>query len=554
VIANDSSSSATNPLELDLAAGGRLPPIPTALLAGRDRDLLEPLRFLPPGELPGGPAPEVGRSELARALATANAAYGHPRAEELAAKLADPATRVVVTGQQPGVYGGPLLTLSKMAATVLWAEAIEAAGEPAVAVFWVATEDHDWAEATTAALLAPDGLRELDLGDDPSPLLPLGMRTLGEGIVAMAERMGEVVGGDEAGERLQAAGGWYRSDARLGEAFCRLSAHFLGERAPLFLDSMLAEVKQLERPFMERLVERRDELDEALAAADREVEERGYPLQVTPQPGLSPLFLLRGGERRRIEWRGDDRYGLRGVDDFEAPVEQLRRTLAENPAVVSPGVLARPAIQDALLGTTLQVMGPSELSYMAQARAVYPLLGIDAPWTTLRPQALVLDQRHADHLRELGVSLGELFERPVDELVAERLGDDPVAPVRERIGELLDGLGERAVELDKNLERPFAKTRDHVDRSLETFAGKVASAISRRHGVWRNRLEKLRETALPGGTFQERKLSTIHFWARHGPGFVDLFLRELDRDPRRLSVVEVPPDVDAGRSGEGGGG
>src|SRR4051794_26661618 len=86
-------------LQVDLAASGLLPPLPTAYLAGRDLDLLAPLRFLTPGALPEGsaiPAP-AGRPELAAALGVTNRSYGHPAADELARRLADPATRVVVT-------------------------------------------------------------------------------------------------------------------------------------------------------------------------------------------------------------------------------------------------------------------------------------------------------------------------------------------------------------------------------------------------------------------------------------------------------------------------
>ena len=151
--ANDSSSSATGRLDanlshsaatgIDLLASGRLSPIPTALLENRDRDLLSPLRFLPPGELPVGepPPPETfaDRGALAAALGRTAQEYGHPRAAELAERLADPRTRVVITGQQPGLYGGPLLSLTKMAAAVRFAETLEEQGTPAVAIFWVAT-------------------------------------------------------------------------------------------------------------------------------------------------------------------------------------------------------------------------------------------------------------------------------------------------------------------------------------------------------------------------------------------------------------------------------
>jgi bacillithiol biosynthesis cysteine-adding enzyme BshC len=530
-------------LELDLHGGGRLPTLPTAFLDGRDLDLLAPLRFLDPAAEGVGALPEpprIDRSELARALATANAAYGHPEAEAQAELLADPRTRVVVTGQQPGLYGGPLLTLTKMAAAVRWAETMAAAGLPAVAVFWVATEDHDWTEAAQATLLAADGPRKLDLGDDPAPLLPLGMRTFGPRLEELRERVRQDLG-EEVAATLRYAGRWYRPDARFGEAFCRLMVHLLGRRSPLMLDSMLPEVKRLQRPWLVRLVDRRREVDAALAAADREIEGRGYPLQVTPQPGMSPLFLFHGRERRRIEWRDGESYALRGVDGSAAPIDRLRSILDENPSVVSPGVLARPAIQDAILGTSLQVMGPSELSYMAQVRAVYPVLGVEAPATSLRPQAMVIEDRHAGYLEELGVSLEELSRGSLDLLLAAKLDEDFVAPVRRRIDGLVDGLRQPILELDQSLERPWRKTRDQVGRYLDQLAAKVAAAISRRHQVWQRRLEQVHRATLPQGALQERVLAVVHFLHRFGPGFAAEFCSRLELDPRRLQAIRLEP-------------
>ncbi len=546
---NDSSLSATNrpeagALELDLLARGSLPPLPAALYQGRDHDLLAPVRFLGAGELPSGAPPSVDRRELARALATANAAYGHPAAAAQAAKLADSATRVVVTGQQPGLYGGPLYALSKMAAAVKWAEAIEAAGEPAVAVFWVATEDHDWAEISQAAFLTRAGVQRVDLGPDPAPLLPVGMRTFGPGLEE-AERQLE-------GVELPRA--WYRPNSRFGEAFCRLMVSTLGERASLMLDSMLPEVKSLQRPILQRLVERREEVAAAQSVADAEVERRGYPLQVKPQPGLSPLFMLHGQARRRIAWTGGGAasggFALRGLEDDPRPLEELHAVLVDNPSVISPGVLARPAVQDALLGTTLQVMGPAELSYMAQVAPVYSVLGIEPPWTTLRPQALVIEERQAAYLEELDVSLGELLDVELDHLVADKLGEDLVGPALQQIEEILEGLHGPLTAVDKGLEGPLRKTRAHIGRGLDQLNGKVAGAVARRHDVWRRRLEQVRTSCLPDGKAQERYLSVAHFTSRYGVGFGTAVLQQLGLDPRHLHVVKTSPAA----AGTGGGG
>ncbi len=534
------SPSGGHGFELDLLARGSLPPLPTAFFTGRDLDLLAPVRFLGAGELPSGPAPDVDRSELAQALGTANAAYGHPAAAELAAKLADPATRVVVTGQQPGLYGGPLYALSKMVAAVKWAHTIEAAGEPAVAVFWVATEDHDWAEVAQAAFLTRAGVRRVDLGDDPSPLLPVGMRIFGPGLTAAEDEL----------EGVELPRLWYRPDSRFGEAFSRFMVSVLGAQAPLMLDSMLPEVKRLQRPLLTRLVERRDDLEAAQAAADNEIERRGHPLQVKPQPGLSPLFMLHGQTRRRITWT-ENGFTLRGLDEDPRPMDQLMEILADNPSVISPGVLARPAVQDALLGTTLQIMGPAELSYMSQVAPAYSLLEIDSPWTTLRPQALMIEERQAGYLEDLGISLAELLDTELDQLVTEKVGEDLVGPARRQIEELLAGLHGPLTAVDKSLEGPLRKTSQHIGRGLDQLDKKVSGAVARRHDVWRRRLDQVRTTVLPGGKAQERFLSVAHFTDRYGVGLGDTFLEQLGLDPRRLHVIRVTPTPSGASAGAG---
>src|SRR6185503_7855782 len=116
---------------------------------------------------------------------------------------------------------------------------------------------------------------------------------------------------------------------------------------------MLPALKSAERPWLRRLVERRSQLEAEQERRDALIGSRGYPLQVSPQRGASPLFLYRQGDRCRIEWRGEDGFALRGREDGGGTVAELLGTIEENPGVVSPGVLARPAIQDAVLGTTL---------------------------------------------------------------------------------------------------------------------------------------------------------------------------------------------------------
>ena len=534
---------------------GLLAPLPSALLGGRDLDLLLPMRFVVPGTPPELVPPRVDRGVLAAALGSANAAYGNVAAATLQAKLADPATLAVVTGQQPGLFGGPLYALTKMVAAVRWAEELERQGTPAVAVFWVATEDHDWSEVAHAAFAgapADGGARDLSLGPDPAPLMPVGMRTLGPELERVYAEWAALQPGPEEEATRTLLRRWYRPDARFGEAFCRFAAHLLGPRCPLLLDSMLPAVKSAEQPLLRALVERRAEVAAALAAAEARAESRGYALQVDPQPGAGQLFVLHGGARRRVLWEGADGVALRG-GPTGWPVSRLLEAIDENPSVVSPGALSRPAIQDALLGTVLQVLGPGEVSYMAQASALYPVLGVQAPAVTLRPQALLLDPALGRHLDASDLPALLDAKTPLERRVAEKSGPGFVAETKTRVLDALLAARAPALALDPTLDRPLEKTREQIERALEAFSGKVDGALGRRDGIQLRRLERLREACLPLGGLQERTLSVAHFAARYGESFVQTLLTDLELDPRSLQVLSIDGAViDAAPAGAAG--
>ena len=544
--ASGSSSSPTRTAETRVVPAA-LPPLPAAWLAGRDEHLLRPLRLHRGGaetlaDLP--PAPRVERGELAAGLERANRSYGHGRAADLAARLADPATRVVVAGQQPGLFGGPLYTLLKMVAAARFAAALDAAGQPAVPVFWVATEDHDWDEAAWAGVWTSDGARRLTLGSDPHGLVPLGMRTLGDGVAAALAELAALFPFEPYASWTATLGRWYRPDARFGEAFCRVAAALMGDRCPLLLDAQLPELKAAERPLLRRLVERRQEAAAALAGADAAITASGYPLQVHPQPGTSPLFVLAGMERRRIAWEGGDpasgAWHARG-DGGPRALEELLATIDGNPTAVSPGVLARPALQDAALGTSLQIMGPGELSYLAQSAPLYDLLGVAAPAVALRPRALLLDERQLATLADLDVPPHLLLgpEAELERTLAGRGAADPVAPVAARVIAELDALRDPALAVDANLERPWEKTRETVQHALERFAEKVTRARSQREDVGGRRLHALRSYLLPEGTLHERLLAGAHFRGRFGEAVVDQIWEQLDLGATGVQLLKV---------------
>jgi bacillithiol biosynthesis cysteine-adding enzyme BshC len=528
-------------MALDLLKNGLLPPLVGALLDGSEVGLLSPVRFQAPGSpLPSALQPAADRRELGAALTTANEEYGHPAAREVGRKLAAPETLVVITGQQPGLFGGPLYSLSKAVAAVRWAERLEQAGQPAVALFWIATEDHDFKESSRATFFAHDGPRTFDLGEDPAPLRPMGLRSLGKEVERVLVELREAIPGENFSAWIDQMGQWYRPENDFGTAFAELLVHLLGTRAPLMVDSLLPELKRAEAPWMRRLVERRADVAEAASQRDRVIEAAGFPLQVRPQPGASPLFLLHDGERRRIEWQGEEGLRLRGTPVVERDVAWLMETLEQEPEVVSAGVLARSVVQDAVFGTGLQVLGPGEMAYLPQVAPLYSLLEIEPPAIALRPQALVIEGHLAKKLKGSGATLAQLVDPSLemDDHLAGSAGEEFLGPARAQLETLLTGLEAPALELDAGLAGPWRKTGEQMKRALDAFGGKVKGASARRDQMARQRLETLRNTIRPLGQLQERVIATAHYPGKYGREFSEALLDQLDeQDPITLQVI-----------------
>jgi uncharacterized protein YllA (UPF0747 family) len=266
----------------------------------------------------------------------------------------------------------------------------------------------------------------------------------------------------------------------------------------------------------------------------------GHELQVDCQSGQGQLFLLHGNERRRVEWKGEG-YALRGPGSTPCAIDELIQVIEENPAIVSPAALTRPLVQDAVLGTALLVLGPGELSYLAQSKGLYPLLDIEAPAVTLRPHVMILDaveHRQLSELTSAGISL-ELLLGNEARLHAALAGDhagELIAPLRDEIRVRLAALRSPLLELDPGLERPLEKTRQHIEHSLGLLATKAQAAAARRDTTLRGRVDRLRAICLPGGSLQDRPLSSIYPVGRFGPQIVGRLERDLDLDPRWLQL------------------
>jgi bacillithiol biosynthesis cysteine-adding enzyme BshC len=456
----------------------------------------------------------------------------------------------VVAGQQPGLFGGPLYTLYKALTAVALARGIgTASGRPAVPIFWVASDDHDFEEVRRAHLndggpeprpfeypadAAPRGvsLARVRIGDAVEPLLA-GL----EALLPSSEFRAPLL------ERLRDA---YAPGRTWSEAFARFAGGMLAPLGALVFDPSDEEAKRLALPVFEREIA----LGGASARAAREVgealERTGYHAQIS-----------RTGDELNLFWHGEHREALRVAPDGRlrlvesgrtlAP-EELLRMLRERPADASPGVLLRPLVQDHLFPTAAYVGGPAEVAYWAQVGALYPLFGLEATAVAPRAGATLLEPRIAKILDRFGLGWDALagdVEHTIGEALRRMLPEDfPALFAHERAGwqESFGRLRDAVTAFDPSLRSAAETAAGHVTHQGEALERKLMQVWKRRQEESVAQIRRAAGQLFPHGGLQERTLSILGFSARYGPGLLPRIAAALPA-PGTHALIELGGDA-----------
>lgn len=473
---------------------------------------------------------------LVQALTLANARLPPcPVRERHLANLAQPGTIAVVTGQQVGLFLGPLFSVYKAASAIALARTLAAeTGRLCVPIFWLQTEDHDFPEIDHCLVPRASGepLRvALDDAEGGASRIPVGHRKLGPSVLTALDAIEkELTNQDHTPELMALLRRAYRPEATLADAFTSVLAEVLADSGLIFLDPRDPAVSRLAAPVHRRCLQEATALADALAARGRELEAAGFSQQVHIRPG-SPLFFFApdaaDGPRYRLDpAQTPEVWTLVGhPHGATVTTAELLAWLDREPLRFTGSALSRPLVQDTLLPTMAYVGGPGEIAYFAQLGPAYEQIGLPMPLVLHRARFRVLDDRTREQLARIGLSADEVALPPEVLLprLAARAAGDGFAPPDEVAARLTAGidaelaaLAARMAELDPNLAKAVARTRDAVHEATARLIDKYSRALAQRDQVALDRLARLRAWLAPGGVPQERVHGLPYFAARLG--------------------------------------
>ncbi|MCA8949913.1 MAG: bacillithiol biosynthesis BshC [Planctomycetes bacterium] len=487
-------------------------------LGQRARTVAELLR-----QAPTGAERLVRRDALANALVAYANKHGAPEAVlQNAEALRDSNVQIVITGQQPGLCGGPLYTLHKAATAIRLCQKINAeagaGGRRVVPVFWNHSDDHDFDEANRLFLVnqSQDVQRfriERDRVGEPLRSIPVG-----RDVEKILEEVDALLPQTEFRDWAMSIFRPRHPNETFGDLQARLMFELFGQHGLLVIEPRDLPPEAFEP--LPRWWSKAHDVRDRVRNACEELGDLG--IDITLDPTATMMFELTGGRREPLA-------------DGEP---------AGRPQDLSPGVLLRPLWQDAVLPTIAFVVGPGEFSYLAAVAPLYRLLGVPQPVFVPRASLTLVEPSLQRLLQRFSLDIPELEQGP--ERLAEQLHDeqgdelgDALADLQSRLGGDLDRIGQRLAKVDSSLTAALERARGKMIDELKRLDGKIKTVQQNRQGTGMRQIRRLCSVLRPRGRMQERVLGPLTYLVSHGSALAETLVEAADPFRIEHGVLEL---------------
>lgn len=451
--------------------------------------------------------------------------------------LAQDNTFAVVTGQQVGIFGGPLYTIYKIITTLKLVELLNTKLPQYnfVPVFYLEAEDHDYEEASSVSIItAENTLQSYTYYPQGKPFDKnpgsVGSILFDDEILLLIDSIHNNIQPSDFREKvmndLRSA---YRPGVDFTQAFVHLLRLLFPHAGLVFLDPRDRNLKQIVKPLFQKELETHPRTSEIVIRHSAALEEH-YHAQAKPR--AINLFLLHRGSRYLIEPR-EHGFGLKGSRQ-RFSIDEMFSLLEHSPELFSPNVLLRPIIQDYLLPTFAYVAGPSEIAYFAQIKDVYQHFAVTMPVIYPRVSATIIEEKVKRIIEKYDITPFdffldlELLQRNVASKLSDIKLDDVFKSTMIRLESDLRELRYALQTVDPTLSGAYDNARKKIEYQINKLKQKALDAQRKNFSTTMRQLEKAALHVAPNGTFQERVFPYFQYANKYGPEFISWLSENID--------------------------
>ena len=427
----------------------------------------------------------------------------------------------VVTGQQAGLFTGPMYSILKALTAVKIARELDERGVAAVPVFWIAAEDHDHEEIEWAGILSQDSTLEKVTSPLPNPdRAPVGWLRFGSSLPDAIEECFRLLPPSEFAAQVRTfIEGAYSPEVSPVDAFARMMGGLFEGSGLILADPLSPPLRSIEKDVIAGVARRAEDVRSAVAARTQMIIRAGYSEQVRVGRNFTGFFAYREGSRVSLEPEKD----LAGLD-------------------LSPNVLLRPVVQDSMFPTVAFVGGPAEVAYMAQASSAYECLGKPVPPVFPRITATLVEPPVARVMKKYDLGIEDVFEG-MDQLRTRAVGLTPGVEVfddvRRRVSDQTQRLRPVMEDVDPTLGGALDNAVQKIMHQVDTLRSRFIKGESRRNEVLERHLNTLSTRLFPERKLQERVVNVTPFLTRYGLNLIPMMDRKLQLDPSVHQVIQL---------------
>ncbi|MBN2411283.1 bacillithiol biosynthesis cysteine-adding enzyme BshC [candidate division KSB1 bacterium] len=482
------------------------------------------------------------KKELTKILTEQNTNFGCERTTlENISKLSEPETLVVATGQQVGLFSGPLYTIYKALTTIKLARELSIRMRTTVLpVFYLVSEDHDFDEVKWTGYIDRDNrykklVYEAQNRSDRSPVSQIDLdNSISTLITQFAD---SIVDTEYKDEILNSLGECYKPGVKYVIAFARWFTRLFEKYGIILFDSSDSRFKPFVKDVFAKELKEQISI-KVLQKAGQELTDRGYHTQISVQPDRPNVFTLKDG-RHSLQLQENEYINMFSGEKYTVDV------LLQHPELLSPKAALRPLVQDTLFPTVAYVGGPGEIAYWAQLKGLYKAMALQMPIVFPRAGFTLIEPKIKRHFEKFALipeqfiidrqgSIEKALSAYVPEDIKERFVN-----IQANLSHDLKLLREKIIKSEPSMKTVIEKTESGIEKQIDMMEQKVMKAVEQREQIISEQIRTISENLLPENTLQERKLNILPYLIKYGRSLLDRLYDAVDPENIEHKMMEL---------------